>query len=480
MLFRSEDPSRDVELCGDAGTGCADAAAERWAEITAAADAADDRTSACTFTAFSGYEYTNSLSVNNLHRNAIFRTSRTPSVPVSTFEAPTLDELFAGLEEQCTGDCEVLLIPHNPNLSGGNQFYVDTSGTEEEQVARAETRRRMEPLLEIHQHKGQSECRNGFGDPDDPLCDFEQQRPAGDEVCPDDDPGTGAMRNWGCTHRLDFARNILKAGLLEEARIGVNPYHLGFVASTDTHNGTAGLVDASTYAGHVGTVDDTPEKRLEGGTATHDTLINNPGGLAGVWSVERSRDAIFEAMLRGETFATSGPRISVRFFGGNVPTDLCETEDLVTAYTDAVPMGGTLTGAARFYVQAEADLGVPELPGVGLERLQIVKGWVDAKGVTHEQVYDVSEGDPGTLDADTCAADGGSDTLCTVWEDPDFDPSLRAFWYVRAVEVPTCRWSAWECGRLPEADRPAVCSDGTVPSTVQQRAWSSPIWYAPG
>ena len=105
---------------------------------------------------------------------------------------------------------------------------------------------------------------------------------------------------------------------------------------------------------------------------------------------------------------------------------------------------------------------------------------MDAKGVTHEQVYDVSEGDPGTLDADTCAADGGSDTLCTVWEDPDFDPSLRAFWYVRAVEVPTCRWSAWECGRLPEADRPAVCSDGTVPSTVQQRAWSSPIWYAPG
>lgn len=479
VMLATEDPARDIALCGDAGTGCADAAASRWAAVTAAADAADDRTAACTFTAFAGYEYTNSLNVNNLHRNAVFRTSVTPSLPVTTFEAPTLDELFVGMAEQCSEDCEVLMIPHNSNLSGGNQFFVDTSGSVEEQAERAARRQKMEPLIEIHQHKGQSECRNGYGDPDDPLCTFEQQRPEGDTVCDDDSPGAGAMRNWGCTHRLDYARNILKAGLSEETRLGVNPYRLGFVASTDTHNGTAGLVDSRAYPGHVGTVDDTPEERLAGGTTTHDTLINNPGGLAGVWSVERSRDAIFEAMVRGETFATSGPRIEVRFFGGDVPPDLCETGDLEAAYAGAVPMGGSLRGPATFYVAATADRGVPASPGVGLGALQVVKGWVDAAGLTHEAVYDVATGEAGTLDPDTCDAGGGSDTLCTVWEDPDFDPTARAFWYVRVVEVPTCRWSTWECLRLEASARPDACTDGSVPTTVQQRAWSSPIWYSP-
>lgn len=479
LQLATSDPARDVELCGDAGTGCADAAAERWAAITAAADAADDRTGACTFTAFAGYEYTASTGVSNLHRNAIFRNGTVPSLPVTTFEAPNLPALLSALDGQCSGDCDVMLIPHNSNLSNGNLFYPEEEGSLEEQAELAALRARMEPLVEIHQHKGQSECRNGYGDPEDPLCDFEQQRPAGDEVCPEDEPGSGGMRNWGCTHRLDHVRNVLKEGLAEEARLGVNPYRLGFVASTDTHNGTAGLVSSTDYPGHVGTVDDTPEERLAGGTETHDTLINNPGGLAGVWAVERSRDAIFEAMRRGETFATSGPRIELRFFGGDLPEDLCEQEDLETAYTAGVPMGGSLDGTARFWVSAVADPGEPEAPGVGLERIQIVKGWIDAEGVAQERVFDLATGDPGELDEGSCAAEGGSAQLCTVWEDPDFDPTLRAFWYLRAVEVPTCRWSAWECLRLDEAERPAACSDGSVPGTVQQRAWSSPIWYAP-
>lgn len=486
VMLATDDPTRDVELCGDAGTGCADAAAERWAAIVAAADAADDRSSTCGFTAFSGYEYTNSNGVSNLHRNAVFRNDTVPSLPVTTFEAPTLDALWQGLDEQCNGTgCEVLLIPHNSNLSNGRMFYPEDNA---DPIATAALRARMEPLVEVFQHKGQSECRNGFGDPEDPLCDFEQQRPAGDEVCPDDEPGLGGMRNWGCTHRLDYVRNVLKEGLSERVRLGVNPYHLGFVASTDTHNGTAGLTDTTSYTGHVGIVDDTPIERLTGGNDTHDTLINNPGGLAGVWSVENSRDALFEAMLRGETFATSGPRIEVRLFAGwGLDEGICDADDAAEqGYADGVPMGGNLPprgifdGPLRLYASAVADVGVPAAPGVGLERLQVVKGWLDADGVAHESVTDLATGDAGSLDPATCDASGGADTLCATWEDPDFDPTLPAFWYLRAVEVPTCRWSAWECLRMDEAERPSVCTDGTVPTTVQQRAWSSPVWYLPG
>lgn len=491
LMLASEEPTRDEDLCGADGTGCAEAAAERWAAIVAAAEAADDRTSACTFAAFAGYEYTNTAGVSNLHRNAIFRNANVPTVPVTTFEATTPSQLWEDLAAGCLdagSGCDALLIPHNPNLSNGWMFFPDTSGSESEQAERATLRARLEPLVEIFQHKGDSECRNGYGDPDDPDCAFEKIRPEGDEVCPDDAPGAGGMRNWGCTHRLDYVRNVLKEGLSEERRLGVNPYRLGFVASTDTHNGTAGLVTSVDFPGHVGVVDDTPEERLGDGNATHDAFIDNPGGLAGVWAVERSRDAIFEAMRRGETFATSGPRIEVRLFGGfDLPTDLCTRDDaLEVAYRQGAPMGGTvpapglLSGPLRLYLQARADIGVPASPGVGLERIQVVKGWLDASGVAHERVFEVAKGDtPGTLD-DTCAAGGGEDAMCLVWEDPDFDAAAPAFWYARVIEVPTCRWSTWECLDYPAEERPERCDSGEVPSAVQQRAWSSPVWYTPG
>jgi hypothetical protein len=238
----------------------------------------------------------------------------------------------------------------------------------------------------------------------------------------------------------------------------------------------------------VGLVDDTVLKRLGEGTVTHEGLINNPGGLAGVWAEERSRDAIFAALRRGETFATTGPRIVVRFFGGwDYPADLCARDDLAAVgYAGGAPLGGTLSDrggapAPILVVRASADPGTPGDPGVPLQRLQIVKGWIDAAGVPQERVFDVA-GDPGggTVDPETCErSGGGAETLCAVWTDPAFDPALPAFYYPRVLENPTCRWSAHDCRALAPADRPPVCEDPAVVRVIQERAWGSPIWYEP-
>ena len=215
-------------------------------------------------------------------------------------------------------------------------------------------------------------------------------------------------------------------------------------------------------------------------------VIHNGGGLAGVWAVENSRDALFEALRNRETFGTSGPRIVMRFFGGwGYPDDLCARADLVeVGYADGVPMGGDLTAAPEgqaptFVVNVMRD---PADWATPLQRVQIIKGWLDADGKQRERVYDVAgNADNGaTVDLKTCQAKGaGADSLCGVFVDPDFDPAERAFYYARAVENPTCRWSTRVCLTLPEAERPETCTSGIVKPTIQERAWSSPIWYTP-
>ncbi|HMV65836.1 MAG TPA: DUF3604 domain-containing protein [Myxococcota bacterium] len=484
VMLAAREPKRDVGLCGPDGTGCREAARGRWATMQAEAHAAYDTSSACTFTTFVGYEYTNSRDVSNLHRNVVFRGTTVPDLPVTTFEAPEPALLWEQLDAQCNSagtGCEAIVLPHNSNLSNGRLFYPLTEGTTAEQRRQYELRARMEPIVEIHQHKGQSECRNGFGAPDDPDCAFEQVRPPEDDVCHADELGTGGMRNWGCTHALDYARDVLLLGLQEGRRTGVNPYQLGFIGSTDTHSGLAGNVGTVGYPGHVGIVDDTPEERLGAGNITHDAFIDNPGGLAGVWAVENGRDAIWEGLQRRETFATSGPRIPVRLFAGwDLPEDLCDREDgLDLAYRRGVPMGGVLgdgRGELRLWLVADADPGTERQPGVGLGRLQLIKGWMDDAGATHEQVVVEVDGADGSLDLDTCAASGGSDHLCAVWTDPD--PGRAAFWYVRALEVPTCRWSRRECNTFAPEARPSRCSGTWVQDAVEQRAWSSPVFLA--
>ncbi len=493
LLGVAQTPGRFPELCGPDGTGCEHAARHRWRELQIAAEHAYDRTARCSFTSFVAYEYTNTRQVSNQHRNIVFASARVPYLPVTYFEA-TPEQLWQRLASECIdGDpeCDAISIPHNSNLSNGRLFtpQFETDATEAEQRALLELRARIEPIAEIFQHKGDSECRNGLSGTGaterDPLCDFEKLRPPDDEDC-EDDLGTGGMRLRGCSHRLDFLRNVLKEGLVLHARVGANPFHFGFIGSTDSHNGAPGLVSSTAFPGHIGTVDDTTTERLGDGNVTHDGIVNNPGGLAGVWAEENSRPAIFAALRRGETFATSGPRIEVRFFGGWALADACSATHeamLARGYEDGVPMGSDLPplpeAEARptFVVQGRADAGT-----VPLQRLQIIKGWLDAEGHVHERVIDV-EGSAETvppLDTTTCrASQQGWQERCRTWIDPDFDPHERAFYYARVLENPTCRWSTLQCNALPAAARPAHCNDGVVASEVQHRAWSSPIWFTP-
>jgi len=486
LLLSSADPRRFTDVCGEDGQRCRDAALPRWQGMQAAAEEHYDRSSACGFTAFPAYEYSNTEEVSNLHRNVVFGHEVVPTLPRTHMESPTPLALWQGLDQDCAEagpGCDVIVLPHNSNLSNGTLFVPDYPGafTPEDQRSIAELRARMEPVVEVFQHKGDSDCSPRFS-PEDPYCDFEKLRPDSDLDC-GEDTGNGGMRLWGCSHRLDFVRGVLGEGLVERQRLGINPYELGFIGSTDTHNGTPGLVDSYDFPGHVGLVDDTDAKRLAEGTVTHDAIINNPGGLAAVWSEENSRDAIFAALRRREVYATSGPRISLRFFGGSdLPSDLCAQEDPIAA-VDALasPMGSTIQGGVppTFFVQALQDPGVEGKPGLPLEQVQIVKVWRDAAGVHREQVTTVagSVNSEGAVDTSSCEpAGGGAQSLCAVWQDPDHDPSLSALYYARVLETSSCRWSTRQCLNFAEADRPPRCDDGSVPEAVQQRAWSSPIW----
>jgi hypothetical protein len=493
------DPPVRADICGDGGAVCAAAAAPVWRTIQDAAEGAYDRTAACAFTAFVAYEYTLAPLGTNLHRNIIFRNANALPTPITYYEARTPQKLWEMLDATCnhagTG-CDALSIPHNSNLSNGRMFQVEYPGADGPAAERAQAalRARMEPLAEIFQHKGDSECINGLqtvpGAPDE-LCDFEklQKQPLTD--CGVDGVGQGAFAGLGCTSWRDYLRNAIASGMQEEARIGENPYKLGFIASTDTHNGTPGKVDEATFQGHLGMSDRKPEDLLNGATLAVHPLIANPGGLAGVWADENSRDAIFDALRRRETFGTSGTRITVRLFAGwDYPADICGKPDMVSrGYAGGVPMGGDLParpasgGAPILVASAMRDPGSAGSPGTPLQRLQIIKVWVGTDGAAHEKVFDVA-GDPNngaSVDPATCKPMGtGADALCARWADPEFDPSARVAYYLRAVENPTCRWSSVLCASLPSDQKVALkCDDLGVPATIQERAWSSPVWYTP-
>jgi hypothetical protein len=255
----------------------------------------------------------------------------------------------------------------------------------------------------------------------------------------------------------------LVIGLKEEQEIGLNPIKLGIIASTDTHMATPGAVQEGNWPGSV-SGESTPSERLQPGLLTSG-IDGNPGGLAGVWAKQNTRDEIFEAMLRREVFGTSGPRIVPRFFAGwDLPDKLCEDPDRdATAYASAVPMGGDLppaTGNLTFLAYAAKD---PQ--GQSLQSLQLVKGWVDNDGNLNTSVNTIKQ------------SDSGASTLCTVATDPSFDPTQSAYYYLRVVEPPTPRWHTVDCARIPKEERPAVCTSGAYPETVQEMAWTSPIWY---
>jgi hypothetical protein len=480
-MVASTRPAPPVSVCG-AGPAYADCASRQslfWQDLQAAAEEFYDRSPACTFTSFVAYEWTGTPAGAMLHRNVIFRNAAVPALPVTYLEQPTPQGLWATLKAQCQdslASCDWLAIPHNSNASNGRMFAPENADGSLLTAADAATRAAMEPLVEIYQHKGSSECRPGI-DSADEVCGFELHY-------------FGRPRNPAQAFpRLNFVRNALKEGLLEEQRTGVNPFRLGFVASTDTHNGSPGNVREDDFAGHRGTEDATPAGQLD----LTFPIDNGSGGLAVMYAEENSRDALFAAMRRRETYGTSGPRHQLRFFAGKYSKkQICNDPEFVaTAYRDGVPMGAE-TGLQNptFAVLAMTDPGDPGHPGTPLQRVQIVKGWINRNGQAKEKVFDIAgkANNNAAVDLATCTPTGpGFDTLCAAWKDPKFNRSQRAFYYARVIENPTCRWSKRVCNasgidcsvpaNVPAAF--AACCDATVPQTIQERSWASPIWYRP-
>lgn len=483
QMIDEADPIR-YGFCGPGGRYCRETARRPWQEIQEAAEEAYDRTSACRFTSFVGFEWSGNPDGAMVHRNVVFRNEVVPQRISNYVDDRTNEAFWRWLDESCLSSddrCDALAIPHNSNLSNGRLFPLEMEDGDPLSRQYAALRAKIERLLEVTQHKGDSECRKG----DDPLCSFETLE-------------FGLMRQEATPWQQSepgprsYAREILGAGLVEQARMGVNPFKLGLVGATDTHLGTPGLVDEENFPGHAaGTV----SARLEIPVIPDDVRFN-PGGLAGVWAEENSRDSIFAAMQRREAFGTSGPRMVVRTFTGfDLPEDLCQSGDFAArGYAHGVPMGGDLRGAPNgagvsIAVLAQRDPGSAERPEGKLQRVQVVKLW-ERDGKAHQKVFDVA-GDPdngASVDRYTCEPSGpGYDDLCTVWHDPEFAPDVHAAWYVRVVQNPTCRWTAYACNAHGvRCDDPSTaegllvaCCDPKVPMTIQERAWTSPVWYSP-
>ncbi|MES2884018.1 MAG: DUF3604 domain-containing protein [Pseudomonadota bacterium] len=481
-----------LPYCGVNGERCLEAAKTPWRDIQRAAEAYYDRSEDCRFTTFVGYEYTAAPQSNNLHRNVIFESEVVPEIPPAYQEYPAAEFLWQALSEQCQAadGCNYLTIPHNSNLSAGLMFQTTDDAGNDYTAEFARTRQQNEPLAEIYQHKGQSECLNTMGAGSrDELCGF--------EVLPYNNLTGNRFGglNTGPPMEQDFLREALKEGLRLEGTLGVNPFKYGFIGSTDTHLSTPGNAREENFPGHAG-AGLNPRTGVPGLT---DVIEVSPGGLAVLWAEQNTRESLFAAMRRREAYATSGPRMQVRFFGGwDIPADLCGSRLFVEqGYQRGVPMGGDLPAARagsiapRFAVSALRDPGVSGAEGERsepLQRIQIIKGWVDAAGLKQEKVYEVA-GNPdngAAVNTDTCETSGpGFASLCTVWQDPDFSAEQSAFYYARVVQNPSCRWATYQCNAaqvdcsVPDDVAPEYqsCCDTSYPKSIQERAWSSPIWY---
>ncbi len=491
-------PLRSTELCGEDFELCRLAMDSVWKDHQRAAERFQDHSRNCRFTTFNGYEYTATPDFAKVHRNVIFRNEIVPDRVVAWVDEASRWGLWKTLDEECieagTG-CDVLTIPHNSNMSNGQMFEIDYRDEPiESQIEKARLWQKLEPLIEIMQTKGSMECRNGlwqvFGGPD-PQCDFEKWRAI--DPAPSACKGTpeaGAILGKGCQSRLDFARYALVEGLREEARIGVNPIKIGSTASTDMHNANPGDTEEASYDGVLGADDQRPDQRLVRHMLALSPAAFNPGGLVGVWAPENTRDELFDSMKRRETFGTSGTRIQPRFFASwNFGGDLCGAHDfLERAYSEGVAMGGDLPPAPTpdavptFIVSAGRDPGAPNLISLPLQKIQIIKAWPGVGDAMHQKVYDVvgdRESDA-SVDLATCLPTGsGHDALCGSFTDPDFDPNQHAVYYARVLENPSCRWSTIQCNQFSADDRPATCDDPLLPKAIQERAWTSPIWYSP-
>ena len=469
--------------CGADGKLCREAAAGPWQEIRMAAAAANDP---CRFSSFVAYEWTGSHgSGDNLHRNVIFRSAEVPRLPVSFVDTGSPERLWETLGKECSSPgCDWLAIPHNANLSAGSMFTAVRPDGAPYRREDAERRARAEPLFEIMQHKGASECvpaagAGGVGA--DESCSFEQLPY---------DSFAGQVRPWEArvgSHTTGYFRDVLRDGLRLESLLGVDPYRMGVIGSTDTHLGIAGATLEDRFIGHGGAGQPARDGVPPG---LPDAAEFGPGGLALVWAEQNTRDSLFAALRRRETYATSGTRPLLRFFGGfDYPADLCGDPELVRkGYAGGVPMGSELSvapgeGRSPVFVVAAMRDAVEGLP---LAELQVVKGWISPDGQPGEKVLGLAKASSaGRVDPATCATSGGgAESLCARWSDPDWHVGDRAWYYARVLENPSCRWSQKLCVAAGvRCDDPATigkgyeaCCAATHQPVLQERAWSSPIW----
>ena len=461
-----------------------------WKEVVESAERHNDPG---TFTTFSGYEWTVAAGG---HRNVIFadgpeRTSQI--VPFSSFDSSDPEELWAYLqdyEERLGG--QAFAIPHNGNLSGNSMFALTTRQGEPLTEMYARVRSRFEPLYEVTQIKGHGETHPLLS-PNDEF--------AGDEIFrwgitpsqPDSKrQGRGATdpkertRDSSAPRRdptNSYARSALKLGLGQQAVLGVNPFKFGMIGSTDSHTALA-TADQDNFWG-----------KMPGNEPSRNRVATgwnyNAAGYAAVWAVDNTREALFAAMRRKEVYASTGPRMTVRFFGGwdYAAADAARPDLARVGYAKGVPMGGDLTEAPEGKAPTFLIRAVKDPDGANLDRVQVIKGWRDEDGKLHERIYNVALSDGRTEDSDGEVEAVGSTVdvrdasytnsigdpeLAAVWTDPDFDRSELAFYYLRVLEIPTPRWTAYDAKFYGLKDLP----DG-IPMITQERAYTSPIWYTP-
>ena len=439
------------------------------------------------FTAFIGYEWTsNAGGGDNLHRNVIYRDGKAladMAIPMTTFDSENPEDLWkwmAAWEEKTGGS--LLAIPHNGNLSNGKMFALTTFLGDPLTREWAEARAKWEPMYEVTQIKGDGEAHPTMS-PSDEFADFENWDAAN---------LAGVAKKAGMLER-EYARQALKEGLKLEEKLGVNPFKFGLVSGTDSHTALATAEEDNFFGKHTGvepsaqrwehTVISAPEGSIEGWQMA-------AGGYTGVWAAENTRESLWDALKRREAYSTTGSRMTVRFFGG-WDFEVADAQTRMPAeagYSKGVPMGGDLRQAPvgkspTFLVAALKD------PYSGnLDRYQIVKGWMDTEGELHEKIYDVvwsgnrkpnaqgklpAVGNTVDVENATWTNSIGVPELIAVWKDPDFNPAQRAFYYGRVIEIPTPRWTAYESKRY------GIKMSREVPMTVQERGYTSPIWYTP-
>jgi len=465
----------------------ADIARSTWDVTTETADEYDEPGK---FTAFIGYEWTSTPQGNNLHRVVIFKDGADKAsqvVPFSSFDSADPEDLWATLsnyEAKTAG--RVLAIPHNSNVSNGLMFDTKTLKGEPLTRAYAQMRARFEPLHEMTQMKGDSETHPKLS-PEDEFADYETWDKAN---------LTGTAAQTDDMLPGNYARSALNRGMKLESEIGANPFKQGFIGSTDSHTSLA-TAGENNYFGKASMMEPGPDrwKHVLIKSQTDDSLTTNAAettasGLAAVWATKNTRAALFEAMERRETYATTGPRMLVRVFAGwdFTSKDVHRANFAEYGYANGVPMGGDLTKAPSDKAPTLLIRALRDPDGANLDRIQVVKGWLDKDGKTHERIYDVTCADGRDIKNRRCEKPVGNTVdvasasytntigdalMFGHWTDPDFDPSQRAFYYVRVLEIPTPRWTAYDAFRFK------VQMPDSVPMEHQERAYTSAVWYTP-